>query len=142
MKIMTTQEIQQHLLLHDVKPSVQRMAIMEYLVKNRIHPTVDTVYSHLSPSMPTLSRTTVYNTLKLLVAQGAILAITIDEKNVRYDANTSQHGHFKCRQCGAIYDLAIEPYTPALLESYPHLSIEETHIYCVGVCDHCNRTKN
>jgi Fur family transcriptional regulator, peroxide stress response regulator len=38
---------------HGIKPSVQRLRIYEYLYRNRIHPTVDTIYSALSPSMPT-----------------------------------------------------------------------------------------
>ena len=44
---------------------MQRIAIMEYLMDNPIHPSADDIYTALSPSMPTLSKTTVYNTLKL-----------------------------------------------------------------------------
>ena len=51
---------------HNIKPSVQRIAIMNYLIEHRTHPTVDEIYTALSPSIPTLSKTTVYNTLKLL----------------------------------------------------------------------------
>ena len=56
---------------HNIKPSVQRIAIMNYLIEHRTHPTVDEIYTALSPSIPTLSKTTVYNTLKLLSEQGA-----------------------------------------------------------------------
>ena len=43
---------------------MQRIAIMEYLMEHRTHPSADEIYTALSPSMPTLSKTTVYNTLK------------------------------------------------------------------------------
>ncbi|EJX04128.1 iron uptake regulatory protein [gut metagenome] len=66
---------------HGVKPSVQRIAIMDYLLKNRTHPTAEEIYSALVNLIPTLSKTTVYNTLKLFVEQGAALMLTIDEKN-------------------------------------------------------------
>ncbi len=48
-----------------IRPSVQRVAIYTYIKENPIHPDVDTVYSALSPMYATLSKTTVYNTLKL-----------------------------------------------------------------------------
>ena len=84
---------------------MQRIAIMEYLMDNPIHPSADDIYTALSPSMPTLSKTTVYNTLKLFSEQGAALMLTIDEKNTNFDADTSVHSHFLCKRCGHIYDL-------------------------------------
>ena len=82
------------LLEHNIKPSMQRIAIMEYLMEHPIHPSADDIYTALSPSMPTLSKTTVYNTLKLFSEQGAALMLTIDEKNTNFDADTSVHSHF------------------------------------------------
>jgi len=56
-----------------VRPSPQRVAVMEYLMTHHTHPTVDAIYAALSGTMPTLSRTTVYNTLKLLVDEKSSL---------------------------------------------------------------------
>ena len=38
---------------HNIKPSVQRIAIMTYLMEHRTHPTVDEIYTALAPSIPT-----------------------------------------------------------------------------------------
>ena len=92
---------------HNIRPSVQRIAILKYLLEHRIHPTVDDIYLALNPTMPTLSKTTVYNVLRNLVENGAVLALTIDEKNVRYDADTSSHAHFRCQSCGELYDIEL-----------------------------------
>ena len=62
----------QYLLSHNVKPSAQRIAIMKYLLEHRAHPTVDRIYTELLPAMPTLSRTTVYNTLRVLAENNAL----------------------------------------------------------------------
>jgi len=78
---MTNKAAYECLMDHGVKPSVQRIAIMDYLLKNRTHPTAEEIYSALVNLIPTLSKTTVYNTLKLFVEQGAALMLTIDEKN-------------------------------------------------------------
>src|SRR5574344_3114056 len=88
-----------------IRPSVQRVAVYGYLCEHPEHPTVDTVYAALSPDYPRLSKTTVYNTLKLLADNGLIQTIQIEEDKLRYDANTEPHLHFKCLECGKIIDV-------------------------------------
>ena len=61
-----------------IRPSVQRLEIMEYLLNTNTHPTVEDVYDGLCKKLPTLSRTTVYNTLRLLSEHNAARMITID----------------------------------------------------------------
>lgn len=129
-------EAVERLLEFHIKPSVQRVAIMDYLINNRTHPAVDEIYSYLSPSMPTLSKTTVYNTLKLFADCGAILALTIDEKNTCFDADTSMHGHFLCKKCGKIYDFGDHPSLAAEM-NMEGFEIQETHYYYKGVCKSC-----
>ena len=110
---------------HNIKPSVQRIAIMKYLMEHRTHPTVDEIYTALSPTIPTLSKTTVYNTLKILSEQGAAQTLTIDERNTCYDADTTPHSHFLCKRCGRIYDLPCDAADIVLvsddIRELPHL---------------------
>lgn len=89
---------------NNIKPSYQRIKIYEYLMGTTAHPTVDTIYRALLSEIPTLSKTTVYNTLNLFVDNSIALLITIEENEARYDADTSVHGHFKCDNCGAVLD--------------------------------------
>ncbi|MCR5291081.1 MAG: transcriptional repressor [Treponema sp.] len=88
-----------------IRPSIQRVAIYEYLCEHHTHPTVDMMYEALSPSYPTLSRTTIYNTLKLFSDNGLIQTIQIEEDKLRFDADITPHLHFKCIKCGQIYDI-------------------------------------
>ena len=53
-----------------VKPSLQRIAILDYLLSHATHPAVDEIYETLVKDIPTLSRTTVYNTLHLFAENG------------------------------------------------------------------------
>lgn len=127
-----------YLLNYRIKPSVQRIAIMDYLLKHRTHPSVEEVYSALSPDMPTLSKTTVYNTLKLFTEQGAAQMLTIDEKNVCFDGDTSLHAHFLCKKCGKIYDLPM----PEVVKEVADLEVDgnvitEVHHYYKGICKNC-----
>ena len=58
-------ELMEKLLLKDIKPSYQRLRIFQYLLSHRTHPTVDEIHHALVAEMPTLSKTTVYNTCLL-----------------------------------------------------------------------------
>ena len=109
---------------------MQRIAIMQYLMEHPIHPSADDIYTALSPSMPTLSKTTVYNTLKLFSEQGAAQMLTIDEKNTNFDADTSVHSHFLCKRCGHIYDLQCPEAVKKVesLEMDGH-QVSEVHYY-------------
>lgn len=62
---------------HSIKPFMQRIKIMEYLMEHHTHPKKILKRSLPVPQLPTLSKTTVYNTLKLFVCQGAALMLTI-----------------------------------------------------------------
>lgn len=135
----------EHLQRHGIKPSPQRIAVMDYLLSSRVHPTADEIYMALSPTMPTLSKTTVYNTLKLLVEQGAVLNLGIDERNARYDGDTTPHAHFRCLKCGTVIDLY--PHQVEGLELVNHkqlgnLRIAETRLYYMGYCEHCQNSAN
>ena len=71
-----------------IRPSMQRLSIMDYLLKHATHPTIDDIYKDLLPSIPTLSRTTLYNTLRLFAETNAAQLLTIDDHHQCYDGNT------------------------------------------------------
>lgn len=128
----------EQLLAHNIKPSMQRIAILQYLMEHPIHPSADDIYMALSPSMPTLSKTTVYNTLKLFSEQGAVQMLTIDDRNANFDADTSAHSHFLCKRCGHIYDLpssrAVKEADASVVEGH---QVSEVHHYYKGICKNC-----
>lgn len=128
----------ERLLEHSIKPSMQRIAIMEYLMDNPVHPSADDIYMALSPSMPTLSKTTVYNTLKLFSEQGAAQMLTIDDRNANFDADTTPHAHFLCKRCGRIYDMKLVEAVKKVvdLEMEGH-QVSEVHYYYKGICKIC-----
>lgn len=123
---------------HGIKPSLQRMAVMTYLIEHRTHPTADEIYTALHPSIPTLSKTTVYNTLKLLTEKGAALQLTIDERNCCFDADTSPHAHFLCTRCGRVYDMKLNQAELKKCACVPdEFQTEDAQLYLRGCCPRC-----
>lgn len=121
-----------------IKPSAQRIAIMRYMLTHRTHPTVDEIYRALIDEYPTMSRTTVYNTLRVLVEKGCVLGLDIDSNNTRYDGFTEPHAHFLCKCCGNVIDVPLESALPLPAGMHTH----EAQVYFKGVCDNCIKTNN
>ena len=120
-----------------VAPSPQRIAIYHFLRTHAVHPAAETIFEAVRPEQPTLSLTTVYNTLKLLVGKHAVREIIIDGGELRYDADMCEHGHFLCLHCGEVYDLfppdgvPMVPSVPGLPEGF---ALREINLCCRGWC--------
>ncbi len=132
--------VEEYLKENGIKPSYQRIRIFEYLIKNQNHPNVDTIYRALYKDIPTLSRTTVYNTMKLFREKNITQMINIEDTETRYDADVSPHGHFKCTQCGNIFDVRMD-VSDMEVEGLDSFRVEETHLYFKGTCDDCIEEK-
>ena len=129
-------DVGEYLKGNGIKPSYQRIKIFEYLMNTKAHPTVDTIYRHLVKEIPTLSKTTVYNTLNLFIESEIALLITIEENESRYAADTSVHGHFKCERCESVVDFKTEQTNIAIGE-LADFQINQQHIYFKGICAGC-----
>ncbi|MCQ2264781.1 MAG: transcriptional repressor [Bacteroidales bacterium] len=132
--MMREKTILQYLEEHGIRPSVQRIAIAEYLIKHKTHPTADEIYEALSPQIPTLSKTTVYNTLKLFADCGVASLLNIDEKNIRFDGEITPHAHLKCKKCGKIKDVMGCRFPRYFRKDF---YVMETQVFFVGFCEEC-----
>lgn len=122
-----------------LKPTYQRLKVLEYLDKHMDeHPTVETIYEALSREIPTISMTTIYNTVNAFLEKGLVSAITITGTEVRYDYITAHHHHFLCKKCGRIIDIDIQCPIMARKKkrAFGH-KIEEVHGYVKGICKDC-----
>ena len=89
----------------DIQPTPQRIAVVEYVLRTKTHPSADEVLSSARKKCPTVSRATVYNTLNLLVEKGLLGIQTIKEGAVVFDPNVEKHHHFVDNDTGDIYDM-------------------------------------
>jgi Fur family peroxide stress response transcriptional regulator len=120
-----------------IRPSFIRVKILEYLMANRTHPTVDEIFSRLAGKIPTLSKTTIYNALGVFTDAGLVRVVTVEDNETRYDADVSDHGHFKCKQCGRIYDFTVDA-NGLEVDNLHGFRIEKRDVYFRGLCPYCN----
>ena len=136
-------QIKEALVKCGISPSRPRTAILGYLRNHYTHPTADEIFRDLRESVPTLSLTTVYNTLKLFSEKGLCLSLTINEKQVCYDGHTYPHGHLLCSRCGKIHDIVQESVSALPAEEFicGH-RVTEVHYYYKGICSECLVNEN
>lgn len=135
----TSREILAVLTEGGVKPSAQRMVILGYLMEHRIHPTVDEIFKALQPSYPTLSRTTVYNTLRILDAAGIIRSIgTGGSEGAHWDYSRHDHAHFLCSGCGRMTDIDYPGATPAFTLPPEGYTVRSADLILKGLCPACS----
>jgi Fur family peroxide stress response transcriptional regulator len=120
----------------NIKPSYQRIKILEYLNENITHPTVNDIFNSLVKEIPILSKATVYNTLELFKNANLAKVVTIEDNETRYDSRVHNHGHFKCDLCGSIYDFEIN-IDGLVINSLEYFKINDKNVYFTGTCPKC-----
>lgn len=131
------QQMSSFLLENGIKPSFQRVKIFERLNDVKDHPTVGEIYSDLIVHIPSLSKTTVYNTLNLFIKQGIVRSIGTDANEARYDSITHSHGHFICNNCGKIYDIqTVEDINLDFIQKDGH-KVSSIELNIRGICKNC-----
>lgn len=124
-------------LMHErgIRPSVQRLAVLSGVANTTAHPTADEIFTALSPYYPSLSRTTVYNSLRVLVEAGLVRELDVESNIRHYDLAQKPHGHFMCRVCGSILDMPIpEGIEEVKPKGFEFDCVEVTYH---GICPEC-----
>ncbi len=85
--------------------SKQRELILRVLKRTTSHATADWVYEQVRREIPSISLGTVYRNLKSLQQEGKILELDLAGTQGRFDARNDNHYHFRCEQCGRIFDV-------------------------------------
>ena len=128
---------------HSLRCTKQRLALYDALRQCKNHPTAEGLFQMVQPRIDCLSRATVYNTLEALCKAGLAQQLTNANGCCRYDADTSDHLHFRVRNSGEVRDVPPELGTP-LLDSLPravldaierqmHVRIESVTIQLSGI---------
>lgn len=100
---------------------------------------VGEVLARAGVELPGLGRATVYRTLKLLLAQGGIVAVELPGEETRYEgAGKRHHHHFRCLDCDRWFEMdrcLVAQWDGATLPG--GYLIEGHHLTLYGRCPAC-----
>jgi len=100
------QSLKQLLVAHDVRPTIHRIHIAQYVLEEADHPTADDVLTWANENLPKVSRATIYNTLRELTQAGLIREFRFPQvSKTVYDKNTEDHFHFYDQDSESFLDI-------------------------------------
>lgn len=122
-----------------LKLTPQRLAVYNYLMGTKSHPSAETIYAGIQEQYPTMSLATVYKAVKTLASVGLIQEINVGEGNFRYDANTISHPHIQCLKCGRVDDICNISLDALNKEAQKKSEYEilSNQVYFYGYCKDC-----
>ena len=124
-----------------IKRTPQRLAILDYLEGNTLHPSADEIYRAVSKKYHSMSIATVYNTLKTLTQSGAIRELTIDPDRKRYDPDTTLHHQLICLTCRKIADMPGEIAVDVARGAARDFTVTGSHVEFYGHCTACRKKR-
>ena len=130
-------ELDEALRAANVRPTVQRYAVLRHLAKHGIHATAEEIFRAVNRRDPRASRATVYNSLKSLTRAGLVREVASEGKAARFDANLHPHHHFVCDKCGAVEDIGWFELPPAGRAPLTGRRIRSFEVVFRGVCERC-----
>lgn len=140
MKIISDQEkaeLGKDLAEHGISPSTHRLLILREIRSRQDHPSAEMLFQTLSVILPTLSKTTVYNTLSLFERCELISSLPLEGHEMRYDHDRSGTLHYYCLSCHRIMDPADEQ-SPILCPTPPAgFEIRQVQTVVKGYCPEC-----
>ena len=117
----------------------QRMCIVDHLVENAAHPTVEALYEAIRVQMPTISLKTVYQTVNDLETMGEVTLLDVGTGSVRVDPNVEHtHHHLICTSCGKVRDVLVDIAglrIPA--RDKRGFTVDDVEVHFRGLCDEC-----
>ena len=130
----------------NLKVTPQRQAIMRVLDGNRSHPCVESIFHEVHKEFPGISFATVYNTLSTFAKAGQIQELDIDPTKKRFDPCLAPHGHFYCKVCGEIFDVAFDTSplvnaSPLNTKNVDGHQVDTIQVNFQGVCKDCRKKR-
>ena len=135
--MLTLETAQQALRGAGVRLTPQRTLIINALVGNRTHPTVEQLYHLARDRYAGISLATVYHTVSLLARHGLLRELHGDSAGLRCDPDMTPHAHGYCLACHAVIDVPQpEAPLPVALEGLPFTPVA-TEFSLYGYCPTC-----
>lgn len=88
-----------------LRRSKQREAILDFLRQTSSHPTAYHIYEAVKKEIPNISLGTIYRNLRLLRDEAEIMELDLAGSLSRFDGDLRSHYHFRCEQCGRVFDV-------------------------------------
>jgi Fur family iron response transcriptional regulator len=117
---------------HGIHPSPQRVAVGDYVLQTKDHPSAERVFDEAKRRLPTISQATVYNTLNLFVEKGLLKALQLEPGHTVFDPHLGPHHHFIDDDSGRIHDIPFAAVRVSGTDALEDFEIDEVQVILRG----------
>jgi Fur family peroxide stress response transcriptional regulator len=117
--------------------TMQRYAVMVFLMHHKGHPTAAEIFEAVNHVHPRSSRATTYNNLRDLVKAGLVREVAVEGRAGRFDVKGMRHHHFICDRCGAVEDMEWYDVPKPASRSLGKRIVRECELIFRGLCTKC-----
>lgn len=119
--------------------SKQREIILN-VIKELFHPTSEEIYNKVHEVNSSISKSTVYRNIQVLLDNKIIKKIKVLNGPDKYEYNCGEHYHVLCKICGNVYDFMYNFNQENLkkeiyLQTKMNVKIDSLTLY--GICENC-----
>jgi Fe2+ or Zn2+ uptake regulation protein len=134
---MDAEAIKRSLEAGGLRCTVQRYAVMAFLLDHKGHPTAAEIFEAVNRVDPRSSRATTYNNLRDLVKAGLVREVAVEGRAGRFDATGMRHHHFICDRCGDVEDMEWYDVPRPASRSLGRRIVRECELIFRGLCTKC-----
>lgn len=123
----------------DLRVTAQRLGILEALVAVEGHPTAEEVWEQAREDQPTLSLSTVYDTLSRFADRGLVDEVHAGDEPTRYEFFNDAHVNLVCEACGAVEDADASHLEDLIheVDGGSGFQVPTQPVKLAGVCSEC-----
>ena len=116
----------------------QKRVIYDYIVKSRIHPSINQIHQDLTLAGENIGIATCYRNLKSLLTEGKVIQILTNDNIAHFDYVRDDHFHVVCKCCNSIQDMdASNIVINNDVSKLKDFKIDIKNLVIYGMCNKC-----
>jgi len=119
-----------------LKVTAQRVAILKIMEKFG-HISIQKLHENLKIDYPTISLNTIYLNLNILLENGILSQIAIDNNKKQYEIKKVEHIHLICTKCSSVQDIKLPNEIFEKIKLSDNFTKEKMVINIYGICEKC-----
>lgn len=136
-------EFVEYLTLHKHRKTSERFAILQHIYSIKGHFNMDSLYNSMLEASFRVSRTTLYNTIELLLDCGLVVKHQFGANASQYERayGNENHDHIICTDCGEVRETRNNIISSAQLKKIKRFTVSYYSMYIYGVCSKCSHAR-
>lgn len=133
-------EFTEYLTLRKHRKTSERYAILDHIYSIKGHFNMDSLYNSMLEDSFRVSRSTLYNTIELLLECGLVVKHQFGANAAQYERayGNENHDHIICVDCGEVRETRNNLISDTQLKRIKKFKVSYYSMYIYGVCSKCS----